>query len=319
VGPKESIEVGPDRTIEITAQIIGYIYDSKPCVDVCISGFLMSGIGGSVTYFDNPRRHITYPKGISPNGDHIVGQAQGPWITGVIGWSLRDGTFTDIIYPGTTLTSIEGINSSGAMVGNYSTGATAGGFTYADGVFIADLPYPVEDIDDSGRIVGYTYSGGTYSAYVATPIFPITVNMLNGSTRPMRGSRPFMLRMQLLDRSGVNISSADLVAHATRITDAARAGNWPVAAIGNAHPGNDFRYSPEIPGYMFHLASPALTPGAYCLQFTVGGKPWPEYCAPFAVESGNHLGMCWSQWKDEEQIEGSAPQRSSRTYLRRRR
>jgi probable HAF family extracellular repeat protein len=73
-------------------------------------------------------------------------------------------TFTTIDVPGTVITNVEGINTSGVMVGNYATTSNgmAHGFIYDAGNF-TEFDYPNADstlpfgINDSGIISGSAY------------------------------------------------------------------------------------------------------------------------------------------------------------------
>src|SRR5579863_3606242 len=83
-------------------------------------------------------------------------------------------TMTTVDVPGAVVTSVNGINKLGQMVGNYgqSTSGANSGFLYADGAF-SYFDYPGESvtvaykINDSGIIVGYATQlpGQSYNVY----------------------------------------------------------------------------------------------------------------------------------------------------------
>lgn len=72
---------------------------------------------------------------------------------------VAQGTYTQIDYPGATLTQVMGIDGAGDVIGNYSTGRVSQGFLLSNGVFTA-IAYPgaaytdVTGINDVGQIVG---------------------------------------------------------------------------------------------------------------------------------------------------------------------
>ena len=92
------------------------------------------------------------------------------------------GTYTQIEYPGSSITKATGINGSGEVAGYYAAGAENinSGFVYSDGTytriyFPGSLDTWVMGIDASGDVAGYykkshkdedlgfIYSGGTYT------------------------------------------------------------------------------------------------------------------------------------------------------------
>jgi probable HAF family extracellular repeat protein len=127
-------------------------------------GFLESG--GSFTQIDVPGASLgTAAFGIN-NAGQIVGYFSNN--TGTHGFLDTGGSFTQINVPGAGLTSANGINSAGQIVGNfYSTGKH--GFLDTGGSFNQiDVPVPSttvaytfpQGINDLGQIVGHTFVAG---------------------------------------------------------------------------------------------------------------------------------------------------------------
>ncbi len=88
--------------------------------------------------------------------------------------------FTSIDVPGATLTDVNGINNSGALVGSYAAGGSTHGFVLNEGTYTTlDVPSATSttawDINDSGQIAGsyvaggathgFLLSGGTYTTF----------------------------------------------------------------------------------------------------------------------------------------------------------
>ena len=79
--------------------------------------------------------------------------------------------FASIDAPGATLTDVNGINDSGAIVGNYVAGGITHGFLLNGGLYTAlDVPGAVAttawDINDSGQIAGSFTAGGTTHGFL---------------------------------------------------------------------------------------------------------------------------------------------------------
>ena len=91
-------------------------------------------------------------------------------------FSLSNGIFTNIIYPGATSTFAYGINDSGEIVGAYyDTAGKEHGFVDIGGVF-SSVDFPgalstqVNGVNDGGTIVGTTsLSSDATQAFIATP------------------------------------------------------------------------------------------------------------------------------------------------------
>src|SRR5438445_7880350 len=89
------------------------------------------------------------------------------------GQAKADYIFTTLDVPGSTFTTVTGINNVGQIVGNSS----AGSFLLSGGNYTTlNLPGPPSGINGSGQIVGstgnlgYLYSGGSYTTIDVGPV-----------------------------------------------------------------------------------------------------------------------------------------------------
>jgi len=84
--------------------------------------------------------------------------------------AMAQGTYTQIDYPGATLTALSGIDNNGDIVGNFvgTTSRYQPSFVLSGGVY-SKIAYPgvgitiARSINDSGQVVGYTISDGAQS------------------------------------------------------------------------------------------------------------------------------------------------------------
>lgn len=107
--------------------------------------------------------------------------------------------------------------------------------------------------------------GNVALSYGVLPLFDQTKAHKSGSSIP--------IKLQLLDSSGGNVSSPDIVVTATsvvRITD-----NAPglLDDSGAANPDYNFRYDADLGGYIFNLSLKGYATGTYRLSFTAGNDP----------------------------------------------
>lgn len=116
-----------------------------------------------------------------------------------------------------------------------------------------------------------------------TPLGPAySLCLLYDPSKAVRSGATIPIKLQLCDGSGTNLSSANIVLHATSITQVSTDTSGAVQDAGDANADNDFRYDAELGGaggYIFNLKTTGLTTGTYRLNFTIGADP-----APYAVE-----------------------------------
>jgi hypothetical protein len=110
---------------------------------------------------------------------------------------------------------------------------------------------------------GATFTLGRAS-YVVQPLFNQARAYKLGSVVP--------IRLQLLAADGTNLSSASLVLTATALVQKdGTADPLVVEDAGNANPDSAFRYDAALDGYVFNLATKALSPGTWELRFVTSG------------------------------------------------
>ncbi|MBA3912425.1 MAG: hypothetical protein H0X25_00865 [Acidobacteriales bacterium] len=156
--------------INSAGQVSGIFHDRRG-----VHGFLLSD--GSYTTIDYPG-HVgdTYVYGINDLGQ-LVGSTSTFPVVGFLYDSLT-GTFTEIAYPGATVTNPVAINNNGTIAGGAQIGQTVVGFQIT-GSSYTTISVPgalrtyVSGISDSGEVIGFfdnvmqnsipfSYQGGTY-------------------------------------------------------------------------------------------------------------------------------------------------------------
>lgn len=109
------------------------------------------------------------------------------------------------------------------------------------------------------------------------------IRSLFDRSRAHRAGSTVPVKVQLLNASGANISSAatQLTARGLRMIG----GNTTSAVIdsGNANPDSNFRYDSSLGGYIFNLSTRGLAAGRYVLSFYAGGDRSFFYSLEFEV------------------------------------
>jgi probable HAF family extracellular repeat protein len=177
-------------------------------------GFLYAN--GKFTTLDFPGARVTVAYDINNFGT-IVGHAQGYG-----GFLYSNGSFTHIDLP--CVTSVNGINGFGDIVGTCFDGLGRHGFVYAEGIFtkldIPGIPSPnfmeARGINNAGIIVGI-YQGDPDTAihgFMATPVSTtppvVTITATPATLWPPNGRMaPVVISGTITDaRSGVDVSTA---------------------------------------------------------------------------------------------------------------
>ena len=123
-----------------------------------------------------------------------------------------------------------------------------------------------------------SFNSSQSSALAQTVTYRICV-LYDSAKAKMSGST-LPVKVQLCDAAGVTTSSTDRVVTATRISVVTGGPAGPLAASGNANPGNVFRL--DAGTYIFNLKTTGFSTGTYALWFTVSGDPI-EHDVPFTV------------------------------------
>ena len=113
-----------------------------------------------------------------------------------------------------------------------------------------------------------------------------SVSALYDQTRAARRGSTIPIKVQVLDATGANVSSADLALTVTRTVLVSTNTSDVVEDAGNSNPDGNFRFDASLGtggGYIFNLSTSDLAIGTYELEFTIGGSP-VEYSVTFQVK-----------------------------------
>ena len=161
-------------------------------------------------------------------------------------------------------------------------GATPAVFHYESGTWI---PLPTT-FDVTNNLVCGTASSLSPFALFVPQVSSYSVNALYDQTRAARRGSTIPIKVQVLDATGANISSADLALTATRTVLVSTNTSDVVEDVGNTNPDGNFRFDASLGtggGYIFNLSTSDLATGTYELEFTIGGSP-VEYSVTFQVK-----------------------------------
>jgi pectin methylesterase-like acyl-CoA thioesterase/pectate lyase len=152
------------------------------------------------------------------------------------------------------------------LSGNATCVGTAEAASPVDTATVGPKTFNVNATDEAGNQASQTinYTVG----FRLQPLYEAGKANKAGSTVPVK--------LQLLDNTGANVSSADKVVHALGVSLISTETYGPIADAGNANPGQNFRFDPalgETGGYTFNLKTTGYAPGTYRLYFTVGADP----------------------------------------------
>jgi uncharacterized membrane protein len=169
--------------------------------------------------------------------------------------ALGQGTYTQIDYPGATLTLVSGVNSAGDVVGGYVDASNNyHGFLLSDGVYTTiddpDLPNAFAyGINDVGQIVGNDSSNSSYLYQIATQTF-IPISFPGYGTFATGINNGGTIVGSLSGNLGFEYSNGDyqkILPHGSTHADLGGINNLGVAvgSCGTMKLGNNFLYSQE--------------------------------------------------------------------------
>ncbi len=139
----------------------------------------------------------------------------------------------------------------------------------------SDGAYPLATVIGSdGSLYGTTPYGGAYGYGTIFKLETATyqIGALYDQTRSVKQGACFPIKLQLLDSSGANVSSAAFTLHATGIARVSGL-SGTLESVGNANPDYDFRYDSSLQGYIFNLNTSPLASGTWVLSFTATNDP----------------------------------------------
>ena len=115
----------------------------------------------------------------------------------------------------------------------------------------------------------------------ANGVYRITV--LYDQTKVYKGGSTVVIKLQLSDAQGHNLSSAATTVTAVGVMKVSDEAFGPVEDSGNANPDDNFRYVSADGTYIFNLSTKGLTTGTYLLGFREGSEPF-TYTVQFKIK-----------------------------------
>lgn len=153
---------------------------------------------------------------------------------------------------------------------------TAGPAAVSDGAATATFTLP-GSVPPQGLTITAEFSGGDTtlpSTGTGTLTVKYAVCELYDPTRAVKSGAAYLIKLQLCDVNGVNVSAPGVTVTATSINlVSAPDTNLEVEDAGNANADSNFRYDTELQGYIFNLKTAGLAPGVHRLNFTAGSDP----------------------------------------------
>ncbi|HEY6352370.1 MAG TPA: SBBP repeat-containing protein [Candidatus Angelobacter sp.] len=163
-----------------------------------------------------------------------------------------------------------------------SVGAPAGSVTFSDGtntlgtatLASGQAGFSTSALSAGPHSITAAYSGDSnFNPSTSSPLTEVVefnVCVLYDQTRSVHSGATIPIKLALCDINGNNVSSPNIIVHATQITSTSGF-SGPADDSGNANPDNDFRSTGF--GYIFNLSTAGLVSGTYMLQFTAGSDP----------------------------------------------
>lgn len=145
--------------------VVGQLIDNKTQIPV---GFMRSS-GGDFTYYSAPKSSMTWL--YQQNG---TGTSSGSYLDSkylVHGFTLVNGNFGAVDYPGADNTWVFGVNHVGALTGSYGGAGSVKGFMLVNGQY-TNIVYPKGAItnpmavNDSNAVVGSSLTGNFSSGFL---------------------------------------------------------------------------------------------------------------------------------------------------------
>ena len=106
-------------------------------------------------------------------------------------------------------------------------------------------------------------------ARLTSPTF--TPQLLYTIDRAFRSGSVAPIKIQVLNWTGTNVSSANLPLKFVSLRRTSDDAALTVEDAGHANPDSAFRFDAGLSGYIFNLSTKGLTPGTYALTADVGG------------------------------------------------
>jgi hypothetical protein len=209
-------------------------------------------------------------------------------------WSPLSGTFlltvqqtgTSISGTASILTAFAGIpeqldfqitsgDIAGDMFGDVLLTSQFGTATYPN----VRLFYSTNGGTNGLGVIGYEGTDlGSVTYSIKSGVIELTltpsysISLLYDPSRSVKSGAAYPIRIQVLNASGDNLSSADLAVTALRFVQKDGMPDGDLQDTGNANPTFGFRYDASLGGYLYNVDTRGLTSGTYTVQFTVGSS-----------------------------------------------
>ena len=96
---------------------------------------------------------------------------------------------------------------------------------------------------------------------------------LYDQTKAHKSGSTVPIKVRLVDANGVNVSSPEVVLHATSVVQVGTDAGAVLDDAGESNPDFDFRYDQSAGAYVFNLQTRGYGTGTYALSFTAGSDP----------------------------------------------
>ena len=273
-------------------QRYSFIFEGTP---QAIDHFIVNSVANSFV----TRYHIARNNSDFPEGPLFAGNASRPERNSDHDMPIGYFRFPDAPTTTTVSDATAVFSPSNQTVVLTATVTTAAG-TINDGTVtftVRNAANTVIGVPVVGNVVGgvatanYTLPGGTApqaltitgefsgsenevtapSSDTATLSVTFNICLLYDPTKAVKSGATYPIKIQLCDVNGNNVSSADIVVHATNIQQVSTLATGEVITAGNANGDTDFRF--DNGSYILNLKTTGLTTGTYKLYFTAGADP----------------------------------------------
>jgi len=160
-------------------------------------------------------------------------------------------------------------NAANAVIGAPVVGNVVGGVATAN--YTLPGGTTPQALTITGEFSGSENEVTAPSSDTATLSVTFNICLLYDPTKAVKSGATYPIKIQLCDINGNNVSSADIVVHATNVQQVSTLAMGEVITSGNANGDTDFRF--DNGSYILNLKTTGLSTGTYKLYFTAGADP----------------------------------------------
>jgi HYR domain len=161
-----------------------------------------------------------------------------------------------------------GVPAGMATASDNCPAATVGG-ARSDGRALAE-PYPVGVTTIAWTA---TDSGGATASCEESVAVSYAICPLYDSTRAVRAGSTIPIKLQLCDAGGHDVSTPGIAVTAVGVARLSGNASAVLQDAGHANPDDNFRFDPQLGGYIFNLSTAGYASGTYELRFRAGSDP----------------------------------------------